>query len=448
MINESNFSASVLKALEILNKHNKDAYIVGGSIRDIIMGINPKDYDITTSALPEETLKIFSSFKTFKTGIRYGTVTVIIDGLPIEITTFRTDGEYKDNRKPQNVIFSRALDRDLSRRDFTINAMAYSPVKGFVDMFDGMGDIERKLIRAIGNPDERFSEDALRMLRALRFSSRLGFDIEENTKSAIFKNKKLLLNISAERIREEFNKILLGEYATEILSEYREIVKEFIPEISHSFDFEQKSKYHIYDVYNHTLKALEKAPKVLSIRLAVFFHDIAKPLCYTTDTKGDRHYKGHPELGADMAKSILKRLKYDNYTIKEVTTLIKYHDTHIVPRKNEIKKYLTLLGEELLEKLLTVKFADCSGKLNTNDKRYYDNLKTKEIMEQIIKNGECYSLKTLAICGSDLLNENIEGKYIGEILNATLNAVIKESLPNEKSVLLKYALDYFENIKN
>jgi len=448
MINENNFSVPVLKALEILNNHDKDAYIVGGSVRDIIMGISPKDYDITTSALPEETLKIFSSYKTFKTGIRYGTVTVIIDGLPIEVTTFRSDGEYKDNRKPENVIFSKALDNDLSRRDFTINAMAYSPVKGFVDLFDGMGDIEKNLIRAIGNPDERFSEDALRILRALRFASRLGFDIEENTKLAILKNKNLLLNISAERIREEFNKILLGKFAVKILSEYREIIKEFIPEIAHSFDFDQKSKYHIYDVYNHTLKALEKAPKVLSVRLAVFFHDIAKPLCYTTDKKGVRHYKGHPELGADMTRNILKRLKYDNHTIKEVLALIKYHDTPIPPQKNEVKKYLNLLGEDLLNKLFTVKFADCSGKPNMGGKRYEDSVKAKEIMEQIIENGECYSLKSLAICGSDLLKENIAGEHIGEILNAVLFEVIEEKLPNEKSVLLKYALEYFENIKN
>lgn len=444
MLDIKAIKAPALKALKILNTHNKDAYIVGGSVRDIIMGTNPKDYDITCSSFPDETLKIFSDYKTFKTGIRYGTVTVIIDELPIEITTFRTDGEYKDNRKPENVVFSHDIKSDLSRRDFTINAMAYSPYKGFVDLFDGIGDIKRKIIRSIGNPDERFNEDALRILRALRFSSRLGFDIEETTKKAIFKNKKLLLNISAERIRDEFNKILMGEHTARILSEYRDIIAEFIPEISSCFDFDQKSKYHIYDVYTHTLKCLESSSSDYAVRLSVFLHDIAKPLCYTTDKKGFQHYKGHAEMGAELARDILMRLKYDNNTIREVQTLIKYHDTDIKPLKTEVKKYLSLLGEELLEKLFIVKLADCSGKPEGGGKRYEDAIKAKKIMKNIIENGECYSLKTLAINGSDLLEKNIPNEHIGKILNAALKQVIEEKLSNEKSVLLKYAQNYFK----
>lgn len=445
MIDKNKFPSAVLKALEILNTNNSKAYIVGGSVRDIIMGISPKDFDITTSSSPQENLKIFSGYKTFETGIRFGTITVIIDNTPIEITTFRTDGEYKDNRKPENVVFSKTIDSDLSRRDFTINAMAYSPYDGFVDLFEGKADIEKNIIRAIGNPDERFREDALRILRALRFSSRLGFEIEDATKKAIFRNKNLLKNISAERIREEFNKIILGENAVNVLSDFRDVIAEFIPETARSFGFDQKSKYHIYDVYTHTLKALEAVPFELSTRLAVFFHDIAKPFCFTTDTKGFRHYKEHQEMGAEIAKKILKRLKYDNRTIKEVATLIKYHDTIITPHRTSVKKFLALLGEDLLSKLFVVKFCDCHGKPNMGGIRYQDAVKANEIMKDIVLKNECYCLATLKIDGNDLLEKDIPNEHIGTILKHVLNEVIEENLTNEKSALLEYALEYYKN---
>lgn len=445
MIDTSKFPSAVLKALEILNTNNSKAYIVGGSVRDIIMGISPKDFDIATSSSPRENLKIFSGYKTFETGIRFGTITVIIDGIPIEITTFRTDGKYKDNRKPESVVFSKTIDNDLSRRDFTINAMAYSPYDGFVDLFNGNGDIEKNIIRAIGNPDERFTEDALRILRALRFASRLGFEIEETTKKAIFKNKNLLKSISTERIREEFNGIFLGENASAVLWDFRDIIAEFIPESAHSFGFDQKSKYHIYDVYTHTLKALDAAPFELSIRLAVFFHDIAKPFCFTTDNKGFRHYKEHQEMGAEIAKKILRRLKYDKRTIKEVTTLIKYHDTIITPQRTVVKKFLSFLGEDLLAKLFVVKFCDCNGKPNMGGIRYQDAVKANEIMKDIIEKNECYCLKTLKIDGNDLIEKDIPKEHIGNILKNVLSEVIAENVPNEKSALLEYALEYYKN---
>lgn len=439
-------SSSVLKALKILKENNTDAYLVGGAVRDILMKNSPKDYDIACSSFPSETLKTFSGFKTFETGISYGTITVIIDSVPIEITTYRKDGKYKNNRKPETVNFSKNITDDLSRRDFTINALAFSPYNGFIDLFGGLNDIDKKIIRAIGTPNERFKEDALRILRALRFSSQLGFTIEENTRNALFKNKNLLLNISVERIREEFNRILTGKNAAFVLSEYKEIIAVFIPEISHSFDFDQKSKHHIYDVYTHTLKALETTTPDLIIRLSVFLHDIAKPLCYTTDSSGFRHYKGHPEKGAELAKNILKRFKYDNKTTKAVVSLIKYHDTEIFPTKPKIKKFLFILGEELLNKLFLIKLADCNGKPNHGGKRYDEAIAAKTLMQQIISDRECYSLKSLKLSGNDLIKENIKRKNIGKILNMTLMQVIEEKITNEKSALLKYALEYSKKL--
>ena len=448
MILKNDFPAPVLDALNKLKEHNIDGYVVGGAVRDIIMGKTPSDYDITTSSSPEQNLKIFSDYKTFETGIRYGTITVIIENLPIEITTFRTDGEYKNNRKPEDVKFSENIEEDLSRRDFTINALAYSPSKGLVDLYDGRCDIEKKVIRAIGNPNERFKEDALRILRALRFSSRLGFEIEEKTKKAIFENKNLLKNIAKERLREEFNGILMGKHAIKVLSDFRDIIAVFIPEISPCFDFDQKSKYHINDVYTHILKALENAPDDLTVRLSVYFHDIAKPHAYTTDKYGFRHYKEHPDMGAEIARSILKNLKYDNKTIKDVTTLIKYHDTIISPDKKDVKRFLHLIGKELLDKLFAVKFSDCKGKPNNGGQRYEDAKNAESIMKEILMSGECFSLKMLNLNGDDLIQKKIPPHFIGEILNSCLNEVIQENIPNEKSALLKYALDYYKNINH
>ncbi len=441
MISQNDFPAPVLSALDMLNKNGADAYVVGGAVRDIIMGKNPKDFDIASSSAPSVNLKIFKDFKTIETGLKYGTVTVIIDGMPLEITTFRKDGKYKDFRKPESVTFGKSIEDDLKRRDFTVNALCYSPKTGLIDLFGGTEDIRKRTIRTISSPDKRFSEDALRILRALRFSSRLGFRIGKETSDSILKNKNLLYNISKERIRDELSKIITGENAADVLIKYREVIAVIIPEFRPCFDFNQKSVYHIYDVYTHIIKALDTSENDLTVRLAMLFHDIKKPACFYIDKTGEGHFKGHAELSAETAESILKRLRYDNKTIKNVSLLIKYHDIDIKPEKTEIKKWLGLLGEELLYKLFDIKLADSASKSDAFSERDQNAAVSKKLIKEITASGECYSLKDLDLNGNDLLSSGVPEKSIGNVLEEILSEVISERLENEKSVLLKYALN-------
>jgi len=338
----------VNRAIEILQSNGHSAYVVGGAVRDMLMDKTAHDWDITTSALPEETLSAFSDFRTIETGLKHGTVTVIVDGMSLEITTFRIEGNYSDNRHPDKVDFTDKIESDLSRRDFTVNAIAFSPHKGFADPFDGQADIKNKVIRCVGNPDKRFSEDALRILRALRFSSVLGFEIDIETAESIRRNYKLLGNISVERIFVETSKLLCGKNAGKILRDFEDVFFFILPEISPLKNCTQNHERHIYDVWHHTVKAVESIEPVAELRFAMLLHDTGKPHCKTTDESGTDHFYSHGKISKKIAYDTLTRLKTSAKFRETVCNLVEYHD--FLPDKISKKTYKNIFSfSELIQ---------------------------------------------------------------------------------------------------
>ena len=429
----------VKTALKMLRESGYEAYMIGGCVRDSILGIPAKDHDITTSALPEQTERVFRDFRVVETGIKHGTVTVLINKMPLEITTYRIDSQYSDNRRPDSVTFTKSLREDTARRDFTMNAVAIDENGDIVDHHGGIEDIKNKLIRCVGEPDLRFREDALRILRAVRFSSKLGFEIEKDTKEAVFRNKELLLNISSERIASELVKLLCGKNARSVIIEYIDVLGVVIPELLPMKGFEQNNIHHIYDVLEHTAAAVENAPAEPVMRLAALFHDIGKPCCYSFKD-GQGHFYGHAGTGADMTRIILNSLKFDNYTKDTVTKLVKIHDVQIEERKGAVKRCLNKHTPEIFYMLLDLKRADTLAQAPMCFERlaYLDRIKA--IAEEILDGEECFSLKQLEINGRDLIASGIEpGKEIGSILSDILEKVISGELPNERSALLEYA---------
>lgn len=429
----------VNSAIRLLKDNGYEAYAVGGCVRDMVMGIEPHDFDITTSALPEETERVFEGYRIIETGIKHGTVTVIIDGEPFEITTYRIDGDYLDNRHPETVNFSRNLKDDLSRRDFTMNTLCFNEQDGLVDLFGGIDDIRNETIRCVGEPDKRFNEDALRIMRAVRFASVLGFKIDNETSKSILKNKELLKNIAVERIREEFTKLICGKNVIDIVNEYRTIIEVIIPEFSPLFGCEQNTQYHIYDVAEHTLRALDYIENDKILRLTVFFHDIAKPLCKTTDENGFDHFKGHAIAGEKMSKEILRRLRYDNKTVETVSKLIGLHSERSPRDKIEAKMMLCEIGEEYYSDFMKVRRADCFAKADPHS--HDEKLKNMQLfLNEIKEKNECYSLKHLNINGNDLKKSGIyDGKEINRILRTLLMLVIEEKCENSHDALLSKA---------
>lgn len=427
----------VQKAIDCLKEDGYSAYIVGGCVRDSLLGVCPYDYDITTNALPEDIIRVFSGEKMFDAGLKHGTVSVVLEGNVIEITTYRIDGEYIDSRRPERVEFTDKIEQDLARRDFTVNAMAYSREIGIVDCFWGKSDLEKRLVRCVGDADVRFSEDALRIMRALRFASVLGFDIEADTSQSIHKNKNLLKNIAAERIRDEFFKLICGSAAEKILREYRDVIAVFIPQIEQTFDFEQKSVYHNLDVYSHCVRAMIYAKPEPHLRMSALLHDIGKPACFTLDENGCGHMYKHAAKSAQMAREILNSLKCDNEIKHKVITLIEKHDLSIMPDRKNIKKWLGKLGEDMFFDLLEIKKADTYAQTpDITEKRIKEIEKIKEIAADVILEGECFSLKNLAVDGHDMIELGLDGKKIGEALSYLLEGVIESRFINGKEYLI------------
>ena len=430
----------VRTALDRLNECGYEGYIVGGCVRDSLLGKKPHDYDVCTNCTPDKMLEVFANFRTIETGLKHGTLTVLIEGEPVEITCYRSDGEYIGHRKPAQVTFESSLEEDLKRRDFTVNAMAYSPKEGLIDLYGGQGDLEKGVIKCVGEPEKRFDEDALRILRGLRFSSCLGFEIEEKTSKAILEQRELLKSISAERIASELKKLLCGKGARKILLDYREVIAVFIPELRESFDFRQNNPHHFLDVYGHICLSVENVRPQWQMRLTMLLHDIGKSLAKTTDDNGVDHFKGHQKISADLAAPILKRFKISNELYDRVMLIIPIHDIHIGIKKKNIKKWLNRLGEQGVRDLIEVKRAD---KLGQNPKMTGEELQnlvtTESLVDEIIANAEPYSVKDLKINGFDLINLGFKGKEIGDILSAVLEMVIDGKLENEKDILLKYA---------
>lgn len=424
---------------DTLNGAGYECYIVGGCVRDFLLGKTPNDIDFTTNATPQEIKECFQKYNVVETGIQHGTLTVVINHIPFEITTYRIDGEYLDNRRPVNVEFVKDIRLDLSRRDFTINAMAYNPAIGFVDFFDGKRDLEKGIIRCVNDPMERLKEDALRILRALRFAAVLGYKIDQRTNNACFELSHLLKNISAERICSELFKTLNGSNGYDIILNYIDIWGVVIPELLAMKEFKQYNPHHIHDVLTHTCVALQGAANDLIVRIATLFHDIGKPSCFVMDEKGIGHFYGHAQKSEEITRKILNRLKVDNDTKHQVLTLIRYHDLDLQATTKYVKRLCYKLGDiELVKKLILLQRADNCGQAPIHDERIAKFDLIDEIITKIEAEQLSFSLKDLAINGCDLINVGLEGKDIGKALNFLLESVLNEKVDNTKEALLEF----------
>lgn len=423
--------------IETLQAAGYEAYAVGGCIRDSVLGKEPDDWDITTSAKPEEVKKLFR--RTIDTGIMHGTVTVMMDKEGFEVTTYRIDGKYEDSRHPKDVTFTANLQEDLRRRDFTINAMAYNEKDGLIDIYEGLQDIDKGLIRCVGVAKERFREDALRMMRAVRFSAQLGYTIEDKTKEAIKELAPTLQNISAERIQTELVKLLVSDHPDYLKMAYETgITAQVLPEFDICMKTAQNNPHHCYSVGEHILHTLCYVKADKALRLGMLFHDIGKPQTLTIDETGITHNHGHPAAGEEMAVNVLKRLKFDNDTIDKVKKIVRNHDRNIEPSAKSVRRAVHYIGEDIFPLLFSVKYADIMAQSSYQREEKLRKLQElKEIYEQILKDRDCLSLKDLAVSGSDLIAAGVKpGKEIGDILRKLLDIVIDDPLCNNKDYLL------------
>ena len=435
-----NLPEDVRYIIEQLNNAGFEAFAVGGCVRDALLGREPNDWDITTSATPFEVKDIFR--RTIDTGIQHGTVTVMLKKNGYEVTTYRIDGEYTDHRRPDGVTFTRELSEDLLRRDFTINAMAYNESEGLVDLYGGVSDLEKKIIRCVGNPDDRFDEDALRIMRAVRFAAQLGFDIDEETRKAASHHANELQQVSAERIETELTKLLLSPHPEKLLDMYElGIVDVIMPEFSRLLETEQNTPYHIYDVGRHTIEVIRNVPATKVLRYAALMHDMGKPECKTTDADGIDHFKAHAVVSEKIAEVILRRLKMDNDTIRDVKKLVYWHDFGIKGNisKNTVRKMLSKMGEEYFEGYTHIRRADIMGQSEFNRETSFELLeKMKRFHEEIMQEGNALKISDLVINGGDLIKEGIKpGPEMGEILKMLLDKVLEEPELNTRENLLE-----------
>lgn len=426
------------EANEIIKKLHKSgysAYAVGGCVRDALLGKVPYDFDVTTDATPPQVKEIFE--KTIDTGIAHGTVTVMINSVPVEVTTFRSDGEYLDNRKPESVTLVSDVRQDLSRRDFTMNAICYNDRDGLLDLFSGIEDIKNKTIRAIGDAEKRFCEDALRILRAVRFSAQLGFSIEENTKSAIVRCAHLVKNLSVERIAAELDKILMSDSPEHFKMLYDlGIMEHIMPEMSDCFRTEQNTRWHIYDVGTHSVNVIKNCKKTDYLRYAALMHDWGKPHTKGTNELGEDMFRNHGKVSEELAEKFCRNYKFSNERRDKAVRLVKYHDIEILPEKKYVKRAINKVGEDIFYDLICLKRADCLSQnleLTASRLPYIDRLFS--LYEEIKENKEPFGVKNLALNGNDLKELGFTGKKIGEVLNFLLEKVIENPELNEKEKL-------------
>lgn len=424
--------------IKTLGEHGYEAYAVGGCVRDTMLGRTPKDWDITTSAKPEQVKALFRH--TIDTGIQHGTVTVMLEHEGFEVTTYRIDGEYEDARHPKEVLFTSNLLEDLKRRDFTINAMAYNETDGLVDAFDGAGDLKKGIIRCVGCAKERFSEDALRMLRAVRFSAQLGFTVEAATRAAISELAPNIAKVSAERIQVELVKLLTSDHPEEIRSAYETgLTAVFLPEFDAMMKTAQENPHHCYTVGEHTIEALKKVPSDKVLRLTMLFHDVAKPLCRTTDEKGIDHFYEHPVKGSEITKMILRRLKFDNDTTDKVCRLIRWHDDNPELKLNSVRRTISRIGVECYPSLFAIKRADALAQSTFRREEKLAYIEGYEkLYAEILEKQQCLTVKQLAVTGNDLIAEGMKpGREIGVMLKKMLEQVLEHPELNTKENLLK-----------
>ena len=428
-----------------LKEQGFDAYAVGGCVRDSILGREPEDWDITTSAKPEEIKQIFR--RTVDTGIEHGTVTVLAEKEGFEVTTYRIDGEYEDGRHPKEVWFTGKLAEDLKRRDFTINAMAYNDEDGLCDLFGGQEDLQKGIIRCVGDARERFTEDALRILRAVRFSAQLGFSMEEKTKEAAGALAGTLVKISAERIQSELVKLLVSPHPEEMLTAWElGITKVILPEFDRMMETTQETPHHMYNVGVHTVEALKHIRADRILRLSMLFHDMGKPEYKTMDPDGTAHFKKHAIGSERISKEIMRRLKFDNDTIHKVTKLVRWHDYRMPAEKKNVRKAMSKISAELFPMYLLVKRADILAHSMYRREEELENLSgLQKCYEEIVADHECVSLKQLAVTGTDLIGIGMKpGKQIGEVLNELLRIVLEYPEFNNKEHLLRFVQNRFD----
>ena len=431
-----NIPEYVSELMDILNNNGFESYIVGGCVRDALMGRQPKDYDITTNALPEQIKNCFAKYPTILIGEKHGTVAVVSKGHTVEITTYRIDGDYSDSRHPNQVQFTSDIAFDLSRRDFTVNAIAYSHESGFIDLFGGMEDIQNKVLRCVGSPEKRFDEDALRIMRAIRFSAELGFEIEQTTQKGIRDFKERLNNISKERIFTEFSKMLCGENARDVLCEYSYIITTVIPELKQSINFDQKNIHHCYDVYTHSAHVVYNCPCDLALKWAALLHDVAKPECFFMGEDGQGHFYGHAAKSAQIAQTVLTRLKSSTALRKLVCELILIHDREILNTDKAIKRFLKSASSHAADRIFDLKIADNASLAPPYRIRVQELKLIRRRMEEIISSKECVSLNQLSIDGNDLIKLGVQpGKKVGVLKNKLLDLVIEGTVENTKSAL-------------
>lgn len=442
-MNEIHIPIGAKSIIQWLQSSNYEAYIVGGCVRDSLIGLIPKDWDICTSATPMEVKRYFADcgIRTIDTGIKHGTVTVNMeeDGA-YEVTTFRIDREYSDHRHPDNVLFTDNIFQDLSRRDFTINAMAYNQ-NGLIDPFNGYEDLKNGVISCVGNPDDRFQEDSLRILRAMRFASVYGFQIDEKTSLSIHKNKNLLNHVAAERVREELCKMVCGQGVLSVLLEYADVISTIIPEMVPCIGFDQNNRFHQYTVYEHIAHAVSNyGGRDPAVAMTLLLHDIGKPDCYTVDHKGG-HFHGHGIRSHDIASGVLNRLRFDNKSKHDVLELVLYHDSVIEPTNKTVRRWLNKLGPEQFERLLDVRMADIKAHaIDTQASRIDRCNQLRLLAKEIINRQECFQLKDLHINGRDVMEMLgiSEGPEVGRILSYVFDLVVSGELENSHEQLIQY----------
>lgn len=437
------------RIIDKLIENGYEAYIVGGCVRDVILGKTPDDWDITTNATPEITKSLFR--RTIDTGIEHGTVTIMCGKEGYEVTTYRVDGKYEDHRRPSEVTFTVNLEEDLKRRDFTINAMAYNEVEGLIDIYGGMKDLEAGIIRCVGNPEDRFDEDALRILRAVRFSAQLGFDIEENTKRAIVAKAEFLKDISAERIQVELTKLLVSRHPEKLIDAYDMGITDIIlPEFNAMMETPQNNMYHMYDVGRHSIEVVKAIEAKPVLRWAALLHDVAKPATRTTGEDGIDHFYGHNVEGIDMAATVLRRMKLDNKTIDRVKRLVEWHDFALseIPTKKSFRRSLSKMGTDLFDDYVKIKRADIAGQSDFGREKKLEIIAgIEKLYEEIVEEENCLTVKDLAIDGKNLIELGIKpGPHMKTIFNKLLDMVLDEPKLNEYDILKTQALAIWEQL--
>lgn len=435
----------IRSAIDTLEEAGFAAYAVGGCVRDRVLGLTPHDYDLCTSALPEQIRQIFRAFPLVLAGEKHGTVSVVTDQGLIEITTFRTEGGYGDSRHPDWVRFVPTIEEDLSRRDFTVNAMAWSPTRGFADPFGGRADLQAGILRCVGDPDARFTEDALRILRGVRFAVRYGLSVEPSTKDAMFRLAGLMDRLARERVFDELCKLLPHVRAQDLLT-FAPLLTQILPELSPCVGFLQHNPHHAYDVYTHTAHVVEAVPGDPALRLAALLHDIGKPAAFFLDEKGCGHFPDHAKLGAELANAALRRLKAPNELRSRVVQLIERHMTPLLPDRKLLRRRLSKYGAEGTWELLALQQADFGSKGTGETTDIWS--RTEALLRQLLAEDACLSLKDLTVNGNDLLAAGFPpGRALGQCLHFLLEQVLEEALPNEKATLLTAARQYLHNIK-